>query len=95
MAHAGVELLRDGRQDTYWQSDGPQPHTLTISFQRKVWVQEVCLFTDYKLDESYTPQTISVRAGSRWSDMCEVNSVELKEPQGWVRIPLTAPENPE
>lgn len=32
----GVDLLRDGRDDTYWQSDGTQPHVITLSFQRKV-----------------------------------------------------------
>lgn len=25
----GVELLRDGRSDTYWQSDGVQPHLVS------------------------------------------------------------------
>lgn len=32
----GVELLRDNREDTYWQSDGVQPHVVNIQFQRKV-----------------------------------------------------------
>lgn len=32
----GVEMLRDGREDTYWQSDGTQPHFVNIQFQRKV-----------------------------------------------------------
>lgn len=32
----GVELLRDGRDDTYWQSDGAQPHLINVQFQKKV-----------------------------------------------------------
>ena len=32
----GVDLLRDGRDDTYWQSDGVQPHFVNIQFQKKV-----------------------------------------------------------
>jgi hypothetical protein len=32
----GVELLRDNREDTYWQSDGVQPHLVNIQFQKKV-----------------------------------------------------------
>lgn len=32
----GVELLRDDRDDTYWQSDGAQPHLININFPRKV-----------------------------------------------------------
>jgi len=32
----GVDLLRDGRSDTFWQSDGTQPHLINIQFQNKV-----------------------------------------------------------
>ncbi len=32
----GVELLRDDRDDTYWQSDGAQPHLVSINFSKKV-----------------------------------------------------------
>lgn len=35
----GVDLLRDGREDTYWQSDGSQPHLVNIQFQKKVFEQ--------------------------------------------------------
>ena len=34
----GVELLRDDRDDTYWQSDGAQPHLVSINFSKKVLV---------------------------------------------------------
>ena len=56
----GVELLRDGRDDTYWQSDGAQPHLVNIQFQRKVFLKEVAVQLDFKLDESYTPTKMSV-----------------------------------
>ena len=56
----GVDQLRDDSNDTYWQSDGPQPHTVSIQFRRKTTVQDVCLYADYKADESYTP--------NRWSN---------------------------
>ena len=36
----GVELLRDDKEDTYWQSDGPQPHLISIQFQKKAGFQE-------------------------------------------------------
>jgi anaphase-promoting complex subunit 10 len=92
---AGVDLLRDGRDDTYWQSDGPQPHLVNISFQKKVFLSAICLYTDYKLDESYTPQRLSIRAGSCWSDLREIKVVDINEPQGWVTIPLAPPEDPQ
>ena len=52
----GVELLRDDNTDTYWQSDGAQPHLVNIQFQRKAQVLEMALYCDFKLDESYTPR---------------------------------------
>lgn len=51
----GVEQLRDDCLDTYWQSDGPQPHLVNIQFRRKTTIQDVWIYADYKADESYTP----------------------------------------
>ena len=89
----GVELLRDGNLDTYWQSDGAQPHLVNVQFQRKVKVSEIALYADYKLDESYTPSKIAVRAGNSFHDLREVRVVDLDEPVGWTRVRLDANEN--
>lgn len=51
----GIYQLLDDRNDLYWQSDGPQPHTITIEFQRKTDVSFLLLYLDFKADESYTP----------------------------------------
>eukprot|EP00439_Symbiodinium_sp_Y106_P049281 s2345_g6.t1 len=87
----GVEQLRDGSTDTFWQSDGPQPHLINIQFQRKVKVSEICFYVCFKIDESYTPSRISVRIGTAHHDLQEVQVVELKEPDGWITIPLAKP----
>lgn len=84
----GVDQLRDDSYDTYWQSDGPQPHLVNIQFRKKTTVQDVCVYTDYKADESYTPNRISVRAGSQFHDLVELEQIELSEPVGWVSVPL-------
>jgi len=65
----GVDCLRDGRRDTFWQSDGSQPHFVNIQFQRKVELMELHLFLDYKTDESYTPSKVSIRAGTALHDL--------------------------
>ena len=57
----GVEQLRDGTHETYWQSDGQLPHLVNICFKRKTTVSAVAVYTDFRLDESYTPSKISVR----------------------------------
>ena len=32
----GVELMRDGNNNTYWQSDGNQPHLIDVKFNRRM-----------------------------------------------------------
>ena len=90
----GVELLRDGNIETYWQSDGSQPHLMSVQFQRKVRLAELALYTDFRKDESYTPSKISVRAGNSYQDLKEVKVVELNEPQGWVIVSLLTSSQP-
>ncbi|RAL44619.1 unnamed protein product [Cuscuta campestris] len=85
----GVAFLRDGNLDTYWQSDGTQPHLVNIQFQKKVKLQLVVLYVDFKLDESYTPNKISIRAGDGFHNLKEIKSVELVKPSGWVYISLS------
>ena len=86
----GVQQIRDDNVDTYWQSDGQQPHLINIIFNKKVSLLEVAFYLDYNLDESYTPKRMSVRAGNTAHDLEEVRAIDLNEPMGWVNIPLYA-----
>jgi hypothetical protein len=51
-------------------------------------LQELALYLEYRLDESYTPKQISIRAGNSFRDMTEIHAQELDEPSGWTRIQL-------
>ena len=82
----GVEQLRDDNNDTYWQSDGPQPHLINIQFHKKTRVSNILIYTDFKHDESYTPAKISIRTGSTFHDLQEIHVQELHEPSGWMPI---------
>lgn len=84
----GVDQLRDNNMDTYWQSDGVQPHLINIQFSRKTAINEVALYLDYKLDESYTPKKIAIRSGSTMYDLKEIHVQHIAEPNGWISIPL-------
>ena len=84
----GVEQLRDNNMETYWQSDGSQPHTISIQFLRKVYVSDVCLYLDYNLDESYAPKRVNIRVGTSFHDLVDVVTVELTDPTGWTVIEL-------
>ena len=90
----GVEQLRDGNLETYWQSDGPQPHLVSIQFRRKTAIQNICLYADYKADESYTPSKISVRAGNHFHDLHQIELIELEEPSGWLTVSLSDGDKP-
>ncbi|GAB1293347.1 Anaphase-promoting complex subunit 10 [Apodemus speciosus] len=112
----GVDQLRDDNLETYWQSDGSQPHLVNIQFRslvafnlpasfaipcraldemsrrRKTTVKTLCIYADYKSDESYTPSKISVRVGNNFHNLQEIRAkpqLELVEPSGWIHVPLT------
>lgn len=80
----GVDQLRDDRADTYWQSDGQLPHLVNIQFQKKTTISDIYIYTDYKLDESYTPSRISIRVGTHFNDLQEIEVFMLTEPSGWL-----------
>ncbi|KAK6291632.1 hypothetical protein J4Q44_G00374160 [Coregonus suidteri] len=84
----GVDQLRDDNLETYWQSDGSQPHLVNIQFRRKTTVKMLCIYADYKSDESYTPSKISVRVGNNFHNLQEIRQLEMVEPSGWIHIPL-------
>ena len=56
-------------------------------------VHEIVIYTDFKLDESYTPSKISIRVGSTFHDLQEIHVEELNEPSGWVTILPPRPES--
>uniref|UniRef100_G3MTI4 Anaphase-promoting complex subunit 10 n=1 Tax=Amblyomma maculatum TaxID=34609 RepID=G3MTI4_AMBMU len=82
----GIHQLLDDSIDTYWQSDGILPHEVNIQFARKMPIHAICLYLDYRRDESYTPKRISVRVGYTFHDLREVDTIVLNQPTGWVRI---------
>lgn len=85
----GVEQLLDRSTETYWQSDGPQPHTISAQFVFKVSISDVEIYLNYEKDESYTPAVVSVHAGSNFHNLKLVRKLrKLRSPSGWVRIPL-------
>ncbi|XP_044367471.1 anaphase-promoting complex subunit 10-like, partial [Triticum aestivum] len=63
----GVASIRDDSLNTYWQSVGP--HLVNTQFQKKVQLQLVVLYVDFKLDESYTPSKISIRVSDDFHNL--------------------------
>lgn len=84
----GVDQLRDESNETYWQSDGLQPHYVNIQFARRQTVCAIAMYIDFNLDESYTPKRMKIRVGETFHNLEEIRVVELREPRGWCTIPL-------
>ncbi|KAJ5551812.1 hypothetical protein N7461_006510 [Penicillium sp. DV-2018c] len=84
----GVEALRNPSPAQYWQSDGPQPHTLTLHFFKLVAVVRIRVYLDFELDESYTPTKMIFAAGMGGNDLVEFATWEGEGPRGWVDVPL-------
>ncbi|KAL3797243.1 hypothetical protein HJC23_004535 [Cyclotella cryptica] len=84
----GVDQLRDSSLETYWQSDGLQPHYINIQFPRRQTVSAIAIYMDFNLDESYTPKKFKVRVGTTFHNLEEVRVVEVREPCGWCVVPL-------
>ncbi|KAK0668738.1 galactose-binding domain-like protein [Cercophora samala] len=98
LAHFGVsshkpgngvaELLSDD-MDKYWQSDGQQPHLLTMHFVRRVEIRAIRFYVDYSQDESYTPTNIVFYAGTSPHDLIQFAEVPLVNPVGWQNVPIS------
>ena len=84
----GVEQLRDDNINTFWQSDGGQPHYVLIHFLKKFRISEIWIYLDYKTDESYTPSRISIKSENSFNEMVEVKVADFEEPIGWFKINL-------
>ncbi|EFO90756.1 hypothetical protein GCK72_000814 [Caenorhabditis remanei] len=84
----GVDELMSDSVEKYWQSDGPQPHTIHLEFQKKTDVAMMMFYLDFKNDESYTPSKIQVKMGSSHQDIFFRTTQSFNEPQGWTYIDL-------
>ncbi|ORY91653.1 anaphase-promoting complex, subunit 10/DOC domain-containing protein [Leucosporidium creatinivorum] len=84
----GVEHLSDPNIKTLWQSEGGQPHLINIQFSKKQSISQISIYADVSQDDSYTPQKISLRAGTYHGDLHEVRWVDLQQPNGWQHLKI-------
>ncbi|ODH13094.1 hypothetical protein ACO22_07607 [Paracoccidioides brasiliensis] len=84
----GIAALRHPSPSQFWQSDGPQPHTLTLHFFKRVSIVRIRVYLDFELDESYTPTKMIFLAGMGGNDLVEFSTWHGEAPAGWVDIDL-------
>ncbi len=98
-----IAQLRNPSPSLFWQSDGPQPHTLTLHFFKLVAIVKMRIYLDFELDESYTPTKMKFFAGMSEGGLVEFGSWEVVETpdsetgethssiegvRGWIDVPL-------
>jgi Anaphase-promoting complex, subunit 10 (APC10) len=71
--------LRHPSPSHFWQSDGPQPHTLTLHFFKLVAIVKMRVYLDFDLDESYTPTKMRFFAGMSEGGLVEFGTWEVQE----------------
>jgi Anaphase-promoting complex, subunit 10 (APC10) len=99
----GLPQLRHPSTQNFWQSDGPQPHTLTLHFFKLVAIVKLRIYLDFELDESYTPTKMMFFAGMSEGGLVEFGEWQVQETvdpetgeahnnmdhiRGWIDVPL-------
>ncbi|GJJ72358.1 anaphase-promoting complex subunit 10 [Entomortierella parvispora] len=87
----GIDNINDRDLETYWQSCGPQPHTIDVKFAKRKRVLKVSVYMNFPQDESYTACRLSVRGGPSEYDVQELTYVDLPQITGWTHISLEDP----
>jgi len=85
-AGCGVAALRSPDNTQFWQSDGPQPHYLTIHFFKLVSIVHMRIYLDFENDESYTPTKMQFWAGLGVHDLQEFAEMAFEQPRGWIDV---------
>ena len=88
----GVEMLLDGNPETFWQSDGGHPHTITIQFPQLTSLSMAAVLLNHKADESYTPRVIACVYGTHDREGHEIQTA-VAQPNGWLIMEPPVEEN--
>jgi len=55
--------------------------------------QKLSVHLSYPQDDSYTPATLAIRAGTGLSDLQDVRVISLEKPDGWITFDVSAAPN--
>ena len=82
----GVAALRSSDTSLFWQSDGPQPHLLSIHFFKLVSIVHMRIYLNFENDESYTPTKIQFLAGMSAHEILQFAEMAFEQPTGWIDV---------
>lgn len=81
-----IDNALDDNPETYWQSDGVQPHQLDITFSKRIGIILIAFYFSLIADESYTPRLVKIYVGHSPSDALFYKSLEVRNVNGWVAL---------
>lgn len=61
-----------------------------LSVQPITHHQKISVYLSFPLDDSYTPSTLAIRAGTGPSDLQEVRIATLDKPDGWITFDVSS-----
>lgn len=85
--HGLKELLSSSLED-FWHTDDNLPHYISITFKKLTYVSSIQMKLQYSFDESYTPQSIEIKASRRHDRIEKDFEFNLEEPEGVVTFDL-------
>eukprot|EP00792_Barthelona_sp_PAP020_P003974 TRINITY_DN1799_c0_g2_i1.p1 TRINITY_DN1799_c0_g2~~TRINITY_DN1799_c0_g2_i1.p1 ORF type:complete len:159 (+),score=42.56 TRINITY_DN1799_c0_g2_i1:69-545(+) len=84
-----IDNIIDNDVNTYWKSNGSPSHSIFLHFPSRKQIEQVYLYLNISLDETYTPNVICLRCGDSIEDLKEIATVTINTTNvGW--IPLLA-----
>jgi anaphase-promoting complex subunit 10 len=51
------------------------------------------VYLSHKKDDSYTPEKMSIRAGTSLRDLQDVREVRFEKPEGWIEFTVSSEDN--
>lgn len=58
-----------------------------------LYYQKISIYLNFSSDDSYTPSTLAIRAGTGPSDLQDVRVVTLEKPEGWITFDVSSEPN--
>ena len=52
--------------------------------------KKISVYLSFPLDDSYTPSTLAIRAGTGPSDLQDVRVATLEKPEGWITFDVSS-----
>lgn len=78
-----IENVLNDDPESFWQSDGGQPHIVDIYFNKRVELTMLALFFGFEVDESYSPSVMKIYIGDSINDLTYYEEWRIQRITQW------------